>query len=207
MRIDRRTAIQWMVAASAALHAPTATFAAEGALAGPATGYGKDPDLLKTYNAGDLWPLTLTASQRKLAAVLCDIMIPPEGDTPGPSGLGVVDFIDEWISSPYADSSRDKPIVVEGLRWLDAQARAQSGKDFVDLTAAQRSAICDQLIATPLPSAMTEAAAFFMRYRDLTAIGFYTTPIGMNDLGYRGNVPLARFDGPPKEVLQKIGLA
>ncbi len=54
---------------------------------------------------------------------------------------------------------------------------------------------------------LEKPAAFFTRYRDLTAIGFYTTPIGMKDIGYRGNVPLASYDGPPKEVLAKIGLA
>ena len=205
MQIDRRTAIKWVVAASAALHAPNITFAAESA-ALATKGYGKDPDLLKAYHAGDLWPLTLTAPQRRLAAVLCDMMIPPEGTTPGASAVGVVDFIDEWISSPYPVGARDKPIVLDGFRWLDEQSRSKSDKDFADITAAQRASICDPLIATPVASPLTGAAAFFMRYRDLTAIGFYTTPVGMNDLGYRGNVPLARFDGPPKELLAKLGL-
>jgi hypothetical protein len=40
----------------------------------------------------------------------------------------------------------------------------------------------------------------------LTVGGFYTTPEGMRDLGYVGNVALARFDGPPPEVLRKVGL-
>jgi hypothetical protein len=28
----------------------------------------------------------------------------------------------------------------------------------------------------------------------------------MKDIGYVGNVPLASFDGPPTEVLRKLGL-
>jgi len=46
------------------------------------------------------------------------------------------------------------------------------------------------------------AAQFFKRSRDLTAGGFYTTPAGMKDLGYTGNVPTATFAGPTPEVLR-----
>ena len=51
------------------------------------------------------------------------------------------------------------------------------------------------------------ASQFFKKFRDLTAGGYYTTPEGMKDIGYVGNVPLATFDGPPPEVLRKLGLA
>ncbi|HKE93294.1 MAG TPA: gluconate 2-dehydrogenase subunit 3 family protein [Povalibacter sp.] len=207
MPIDRRTAIQWMMAASAALQAPSLSFAADAAAA-PATitGYGKDPNLTKDYRPGDLWPLTFTASQRKTAAALCDLIIPPEGDVPAASALGVVEFIDEWISSPYEAGQRDKPVVIEGLRWLDEQSRSRFGADFAAITPAQRTTICDELVATPATPALLKPSAYFMRYRDLTAIGFYTTPVGMKDIGYRGNVPLASYDGPPQEVLAKLGM-
>ena len=29
----------------------------------------------------------------------------------------------------------------------------------------------------------------------------------MKDIGYRGNVALEKFDGPPREVLERVGLA
>jgi hypothetical protein len=51
-----------------------------------------------------------------------------------------------------------------------------------------------------------DAARFFALFRDLTAGGFYTTPVGRNDLSYVGNVPLTRFDGPDAELLRKLGL-
>jgi hypothetical protein len=50
-------------------------------------------------------------------------------------------------------------------------------------------------------------ARFFDMVRDLTATGFYTTVEGMRDIGYVGNTPLDRFDGPPPEVLRRLGLA
>ena len=62
------------------------------------------------------------------------------------------------------------------------------------------------------PGAVSEsiigyAAKFFAKFRDLTAGGFYTTPVCMKDIGYVGNTPLAKFDGPPLEALRKAGLA
>src|SRR5690349_11717697 len=111
MTLDRRTAIQWMFAASAALRAPTMAFADDVAKPVEAKGYGKDPNLIKSYAPGDLWPLTFTPSKRKLASVLSDMIIPPDAGQPAPSALGVIDFIDEWISAPYADNIRDRPII------------------------------------------------------------------------------------------------
>jgi hypothetical protein len=47
----------------------------------------------------------------------------------------------------------------------------------------------------------------FVRYRALTAGGFYTTPVGVKDLKYVGNVAMQSFDGPTPDVLKKLGLA
>jgi hypothetical protein len=54
---------------------------------------------------------------------------------------------------------------------------------------------------------MKKAAQFFARFRDLVAGGFYTTPEGMKDIQYLGNVPLTKFDGPPPEVLAYLKLS
>src|SRR5688572_24224754 len=90
-RVDRRTAIKWVLAASAALQLPSPAFAASVV----AKGYGKDPDQLKIYQPGQLWPLTFTASQRASATVLSDVIIPADDESPAASKVGVVDFIDE----------------------------------------------------------------------------------------------------------------
>jgi hypothetical protein len=42
--------------------------------------------------------------------------------------------------------------------------------------------------------------------RDLTATGFYTSALGVKDLGYLGNQP-NRWDGVPAEVLAQHELA
>jgi hypothetical protein len=203
LRIDRRTAVKWVIAAAAAMQLPKPTFADSMVKAG----YGKDPDILKIYKADSLWPLTLTKAQRATAAVLSDVIIPADDKSPAASAVGVVDFIDEWISSPYPDSVRDKPIILEGLAWIDAESQRRFKKDFAKLSDTQRAAICDDISAKEPKPEFAQGAAFFTKYRSLTAGGFFTTPVGMKDLGYVGNVALTSYDGPPPEVLKKLGLA
>jgi len=48
--------------------------------------------------------------------------------------------------------------------------------------------------------------AFFNIMRDLTTTGFFSSDIGIKDLGYMGNKP-NQWDGVPKEVLDQMGLA
>ena len=206
-RISRRDAIKWMLTAAAAAAVLDRT--ATGASAPkPATGYGTAPDLIKDYKPGDLWPLTFNDAQRRTAAALCEVIIPEDSRSPSAAALGVHDFIDEWISAPYPDQARDRPIVLEGLAWLDAESQKRFETDFSTLVRRQQTTICDDISYTERAKPeFRKAAEFFRKFRDLTAGGFYTTPEGMKDIGYVGNVPLASFDGPPPEVLQRLGLA
>lgn len=216
--MDRRTTIKWVLAVSASwplLHgrsgsAAHAGQAGEAAPAEPALalkGYGTDPDLLKTYHPGDVWPLTLTPAQRQLAGVLSDLIIPADEHSGSASSVGVVDFLDEWLSAPYPDCRRDRPMVLAGFLWLETEANRRFGKGFVALDSGQQTRICDDICdAVRAAPTQREAARFFARYRDLTAAGFYSTPVGRKDLGYIGNVPLKSFDGPPPELLRKLNL-
>ncbi len=209
-RLDRRTAIKWLLTASAAMAvADRQAFAGPAQAATPAgKGYGTDALLNKEYAPGAFWPLTMTDAQRHTAAALCAAIIPAENGVPSAADLHVHDFIDEWISSPYSDQKGDRATVLTGLGWLNAETQRRFGKDFADLDHAQTTAICDDLCHAPdAKPEHKEGAKFFAKFRDLTASGFFTTPEGMKDLGYVGNIPLPEFKGPPPEVLKKLGLA
>lgn len=208
MQIDRRTAIKWVLVAGATAQLPDFAFAAELPRGVAPGGYGKDPNLLKPYAAGELWSLTLNNEQKRTVRTLCDLIIPADADSPAASSVGVPEFIDEWISAPYPDCKRDREVIVPGLAWLDAESQRRHGKDFSAANPEHASRICDDIcdLAKAQPR-FAEAGAFFARFRELAALGFYTTPIGMKDLRYVGNEPLVRFDGPPLEVLKRVGLA
>jgi hypothetical protein len=216
--MDRRTTIKWVLSASAAWplidgaqtdsaqadparadSAPSATPAARG--------YGTDPTLTRDYMPGELWPLTLKAAQRRLAGILADIIIPSDDHSPSASAVGVVEFIDEWVSAPYPLNIRDRGIVLGGFTWLGAEALRRFGKGFSELDTAGQHGICDDICDESRATVPRRAAArFFSRYRDLTAGGFYSTPAGRKDLNYIGNVPFAGNDGPPPALLKTLNL-
>lgn len=206
--MDRRTTIKWMLAAATSLPLGGLLPPFAAVASGRGRAYGSDPKLLELYHPGELWPLTLTPKQRQTAAILADTIIPADETSPSASAVGVVDFLDEWISAPYPTQKDDRHTLLKGLAWIDAEARQRFGRPFRALDSAQIAEICDDICWVPRAKAQfAEAASFFARYRDLTAGGFYSTPVGRQDLQYVGNMPLPRFDGPPLEVLKKAGLA
>jgi Gluconate 2-dehydrogenase subunit 3 len=216
--MDRRTAIKWMMAAAASAPLLRVKGLAQGEAAAPLQGYGMDPDTGRNYRPGELWPLTLSHHQKATVAILCDTILPADEGSPAASAVGVPDFIDEWISSPYADPAypgagdwpfaADRVLILRGLEWIDEYSNARFARAFRTLGEGQRRMICDDICFLPATARnLRQAAAFFARFRDLTLGGFYTTPEGRKDLGYMGNVPLDKFDGPSPEVLRKAGLS
>lgn len=224
--MDRRTTLKWMTAAAAgmpllglragadaaaggaAAGAGAGAGATAGAGAGESAGYGTDPDLKRTYRAGDVWPLTLSEAERRTAAVLCDLILPADESSPSASSVGVVDFLDEWVSAPYPRQRADRPLVLDGLAWLDEESKRRFDEPFATLDHTQLSAIADDICDEARARAeFAEAAKFFARYRDLTAGGYYSSPEGRRDIGYVGNVPQLKFAGPSPALLAKLGLA
>lgn len=203
-RMDRREAIKWMLTAAATVSVLDGlSFGAARAVAG----YGSDPNLMEAYKPGDLWLLTFTPEQRRTIATLCDLVIPADDKSPSASQLQVPDFIDEWVSAPYPRQQRDRQEILEGLAWLDVESKKRFRAAFTNLTEAQQRLICDDIAYEPKAKrTFRTAARFFARIRDLTASAFYTTPEGMKDIQYVGNVALTKFDGPPPEVLAYLKL-
>jgi hypothetical protein len=206
-RISRREAIRWVALASAS----TSLLGAKpwSATAAPITAkpYGTDPNLTEVYDPGAFWPLTLDAAQRRTLVTLCDLMIPPDEKSPSASQVGVPDFVDEWISAPYPAQQANRVVVLNGLQWIEAESQHRFGSGFSDLSEAQRSQIADDVCS--LEKARPEfraAAESFALLRSLIVGGFYTTPAGMKDLGYVGNVALKEFPEAPREVREKLGL-
>ena len=218
--ISRREAIQWVMAAVAASTMPTNVFGqpvgrtptpqehAAAVLPGPVPGgYGTDPNLTKTYKPGDLWPLTFNEPQKKTAASLADVILPRDKWGPAASELGVPAMIDEWISSPYPAQQGDKPVVLDGLGWIETESTKRFSKPFAELSDEQKHAICDDIcFSGTAKEEFHKAAHFFSKFRSIAASAYYSTPAGWNAIGYVGNVPLTRFEGPPASVLKKLGV-
>jgi len=195
-KIDRRTALIWIGvvgAAAAAAGAGVVIYNHKGGPKAEAKGYGTDPKLNPPVKAA--WPRILTQDQLQTAAILADYILPASGTAPSASSLGVPDFVDEWVSAPYPDQVKDRPLIVDGLNAL--------GPKVLKADAAARTAA-----VAALPG-----SDFFKKFRALTVGAYYTTEAGFKDIGYIGNTARASDPGPSDAVkaaldvqFKKLGL-
>ncbi|WP_316822662.1 gluconate 2-dehydrogenase subunit 3 family protein [Pedobacter gandavensis] len=134
-------------------------------------------------------------------AVLSDIIIPKDDI----SGSATEAKVPEFIEFIVKDMPEHKTPMRGGLRWLDLQCLNRWEKPFKDVSAEQKIEMVDQ-IAYPKKAkpGMEQGVAFFNLMRNLTASGFYTTEMGVKDIGYVGNVP-NKWEGVPADVLKQYG--
>ena len=160
-------------------------------------GYGRDPDLL---NPAVPWNLILSAEQKAVVTRLADIILPADDRSPAASRVGVPDFIDEWLSAPYPEQIEDSEIIFNGLVWLEQAI----GRPVLEATELEITAVLD-LVCDSNTAIDAGAAAFFDRLRRVCMIAYYSSPEGMEDIGYT-NSPAGSYRGPPKDILRKMGL-
>jgi hypothetical protein len=139
-----------------------------------------------------------TSAEMATITVLGDIIIPADKTSGSASDAGVPDFI-EFIAK---DMPEYQVQLRGGLRWLDLQCLNRFDSIFTECTPAQRLDVVDDIAypdrATPR---MRQGVAFFNLMRDLVATGFFTSKIGIEDIGYAGNQP-NKWTGVPADVLK-----
>ncbi|GAC1597089.1 MAG: gluconate 2-dehydrogenase subunit 3 family protein [Hymenobacter sp.] len=143
-----------------------------------------------------------TPHEMATITVLADIIIPRDEKSGSASDAQVPAFI-EFIAK---DIPEHQLPLRGGLRWLDLQCLTRFGQPFVACAAPQQLAMVT-LIAYPKRATpdLHQGVTFFNRMRDLTATGFFTSKMGMADIGYVGNAP-NRWAGVPADVLKQYGL-
>jgi hypothetical protein len=115
--------------------------------------------------------------------------------------------VPEFIEFIVKDMPSHQTPMRGGLKWLDLQCMKRYEKSFVDCNQQQQMEIIDA-IAYPekAKKEMSQGVKFFNLMRNLTATGFYTSEIGVKDIGYIGNTP-TQWNGVPDDVLKQYGLA
>jgi len=135
--------------------------------------------------------------------ILGDIIIPKDDVSGSASDAKVPDFIEFIVK----DMPEHQTPMRGGLRWLDMQCLTRYDKAFKDCNHTQQMEMVD-LIAWPKKAKpeMQQGVAFFNLMRNLTATGFYTTEMGVKDVGYKGNAP-NQWNGVPDDVLKQYNMA
>ncbi|HUB60425.1 MAG TPA: gluconate 2-dehydrogenase subunit 3 family protein [Puia sp.] len=142
------------------------------------------------------------AHEKATITALADIIIPRDEKSGSATEAGVPDFIEFIVK----DEPQHALPMRGGLRWLDMECLDRFDRDFVNCTPQQQTAVVTDIAYPALAKPeMQPGVTFFNKMRDLTAIGFFTSKMGIEDLGYKGNTP-GKWEGVPKEVLKKYGL-
>jgi len=143
----------------------------------------------------------LSAQQYRLVERLVDMII-PEDDTPGAKQAGVAEFIDFMLANRVAvsggrdirstadaiEAGNDAQVrFLSGLHWINEHSHSEFGHDFMDCTAEQRNGMLEELAYKDKFKPNTEGGrAFFQMIRDYTVVGYYTTKMGLESIGYPG---------------------
>lgn len=143
-----------------------------------------------------------TKHEMATITILADIIIPRDSKSGNASDAKVPAFIEFIVK----DIPSNQLPMRGGLKWLDVESLKRFSKVFIEITPKQRIEIVDD-IAYPdkARSEMKPGVNFFNRMRGLTVSGFYTTEIGVKDIGYVGNTP-NQWDGVPLDVLKQYSM-
>jgi len=171
----------------------------------PVFNLDRNPDELKYEKELLAKEKFFTDHEMATITILADIIIPKDEVSGSASDAKVPEFI-EFIVKDMPDHQLP---MRGGLRWLDMQSVKRFEKPFKDCAHDQQIQLVD-MIAYPEKAKGNEelrpGIAFFSQMRNLTATGFYTSEIGVKDIGYAGNTP-NQWNGVPDEVLKQYNLA
>lgn len=144
-----------------------------------------------------------TEHEMATITILADIIIPKDEISGSASDAKVPEFIEFIVK----DMPSHQIPMRGGLRWLDMQCLKRYEKSFKDCSHEQQIELVD-MIAYPdkAKPGMKQGASFFSLMRNLTATGFYTSEIGVKDIGYIGNTS-TQWNGVPEDVLKQYKLA
>ena len=195
-KVNRRTMLKVLGAAPAA--AGLTWTEAEAAQAGAQSQAARKAAPKAAYK-----PKFFTAHEWATVNVLVDIIIPKDERSGSATDAGVPEFMDFMMN----DEPARQTAMRGGLRWIDAQCEKRYDKRFLDCTAAERTAVLDD-IAWPQKAQpqFQHGVTFFNSFRDLTASGFWSSKMGVVDLEYTGNTMMPEWPGCPPEALKKLGV-
>jgi gluconate 2-dehydrogenase gamma chain len=148
-------------------------------------------------------PKHFSPDEWRLVRLLVNYVIPRDARSGSATDARVPEFMD-FILGEYRSNQQ---WMRDGLGWMNAECRRRFGRGFVSCTDAERREVLDA-IAFPRKATKEVAAGveFFNRFRNLTASGFWTSRIGVADLGYTGNRPVGEWVGTPPEVRRWLGI-
>jgi hypothetical protein len=163
-----------------------------------------DAALQNAMAGGAFKPKFFTPHEWDTVRVLVDIIIPRDDRSGSATEAGVPEFMDFIVG----DQPARQTAMRGGLAWLDRECLRRHEKTFVACSPSERTAVLDD-IAWPdrARPELARGVLFFNSFRDLTAAGFWTSKMGIEDLQYKGNTYVRTWNGCPDEACKKLGVS
>jgi hypothetical protein len=159
------------------------------------------PQTSSSARAESYKPLFFSPPHYRMVEHLAEMIIPEDG-SPGAKQAGVAEFIDFMVANRVpVSTSRDIRSISDaiaagdeahsrflaGLDWMNARSHSEFQQDFMDCTPDQQNSLLEEIAYKAKFTPTTESGrAFFQMMRDYTVVGFYTTKIGLESIGYPG---------------------
>jgi len=165
--------------------------------------YGRTPEE-KAVDQKLLGEQFFTPHEIETITQLGHLILPPN-ENGSILDAGVPEFI-EFMAKDYPGFQEP---IRGGIMGLDHEANTRFEKVFTSITEVEQKTILDE-IAFPnpelSPSEQPQPIQFFSLIKNLVMTGYFTSAIGIEELGYVGNSPNV-WDGVPQDVLDDHGLA
>ncbi|HYM12302.1 MAG TPA: gluconate 2-dehydrogenase subunit 3 family protein, partial [Bryobacterales bacterium] len=124
------------------------------------------------------------AHEFKTLQVLSDWIIPPDERSQGGIAAGTAEFLDVIA----ATDPKLQFAFTGGIAWLDDQMRARHNKTFLECSRAQQKECLDSIAyRDKAPKELAPGVEFFALMRGWTVDAFYSSKVGIEDVGYIGN--------------------
>jgi gluconate 2-dehydrogenase gamma chain len=170
---------------------------------------------------GAYTPKCFNPHEYSTLSTLTEIIIPTDDQSGGAQEAGAPEFID-LLSSQNEELAN---IFIGGILWLDRQMQRRYSTSFLAASKAQQTEMLDLLAKATdekkeipayevaeeyrgfqdyrgkPPSPLAAGTRFFQWTRRMTVDAFYTSPIGIKDVGFKGNGYSTEYV-VPKESIQ-----
>jgi len=145
--------------------------------------------------------VSFAPQDEKIFAEFADIIVPTTKSSAGAKAAGLGKFIPMMIKDCYP--AKMQTSFAKGFRELQDKSMKDFGKNYMSLTAAERTKIMVDLRLMSIAQKETKAPEnedlvyFFITARDLTLLGYYSSEIGCTKAREYVLVP-GRYDGNTK---------
>jgi gluconate 2-dehydrogenase gamma chain len=142
-------------------------------------------------STGAYKPKGLNAHEYATLQKLADFIVPSDERSPGAVAAGAAEFIDLLASQ----NPQLLAIYTGGIAWLDFTVQRRYSSDFVSAKPDQQTAVLDLIAYRKNESAeLGPGIKFFEWARRMVVDAYYTSPIGIKEVGYMGNTAVSKFE-------------